>query len=210
MSAPLVFVVDDDPSARRGIARLLGATGHRVEEYDSPTEFLSRTSHDGACCLVLDLRMPGMSGLELQEALLASGHDIPIVFVTGHGDVPASVRAMKGGAVDFLLKPFSGDELLASVAAALARARDRSHAREERDELTARWSTLTPRERQVMVLVVDGLLNKQVASRLEIRETTVKAHRAKVMEKMGAGSLAELVRMAEHMGSRLAPSEPAD
>jgi FixJ family two-component response regulator len=199
VNGPLIFVVDDDPSARTGIARLLASTGHRVEAFASPGEFLARAPHDGPCCLVLDLEMPGMNGLELQERLHDRGHDLPIVFVTGHGNVPASVRAMKGGAVDFLLKPFGTDELLQAVRAAMERGRTEAAAREEMSALVARWATLTPRERDVLALVVTGLLNKQVASRLGISEKTVKVHRARVMEKMAAHSLAELVRLAERL-----------
>jgi FixJ family two-component response regulator len=195
----LIFVVDDDPSARGGIARLLASTGHRVEAFASAGEYLAREPHAGPCCLVLDLKMPGMSGLELQERLRERGHDLPIVFVTGHGDVPASVRAMKGGAVDFLLKPFGADDLLSAVTAAMERGRAEAAEREEASALVARWQTLTPREREVLALVVTGLLNKQVASRLAISEKTVKVHRARVMEKMGAHSLAELVRLAERL-----------
>lgn len=199
MNGPLIFVVDDDPSARTGIARLLGATGHRVEAFASPGEFLDREPHRGPCCLVLDLRMPEMNGLELQELLNERGHELPIVFVTGHGDVPSSVRAMKGGAVDFLLKPFGAEELLRAVATAMERGRAESLAREETTALAVRAATLTPREREVLALVVTGLLNKQVGARLGISEKTVKVHRARVMEKMAAHSLAELVRLAERL-----------
>ena len=175
------------------------STGHRVEAFASPGEFLGRGPHHGPCCLVLDLQMPEMNGLELQELLHQRGNELPIVFVTGHGDVPSSVRAMKGGAVDFLLKPFGADELLLAVATAMERGRAESLAREETAALAARAATLTPREREVLALVVTGLLNKQVAARLGISEKTVKVHRARVMEKMAAHSLAELVRLAERL-----------
>ncbi len=202
----LIFVVDDDPSARTGIARLLASIGHRVEAFASPGEFLGREPHRGPCCLVLDLQMPGMDGLELQELLHERGHELPIVFVTGYGDVPSSVRAMKGGAVDFLEKPFGGEELLRAVGAAMERGRAESLAREETSALAARAASLTPRERDVLALVVTGLLNKQVAARLGISEKTVKVHRARVMEKMAAHSLAELVRLAERLEAH---GEPA-
>jgi FixJ family two-component response regulator len=197
MSEPLVCVVDDDESARRGVARLLVATGYRVETFAAPADFIARAPSLRASCLVLDLRMPGMSGLEVQDQLIAGRHDVPIVFITGHGDVPSSVRAMKGGAFDFLLKPFQGDELLRAVAMAVERGREAGVRRSEHDAVAERCETLTPREREVFSLVVEGLLNKQVAARLGTSEKTVKAHRARVMEKMAAGSFADLVRMAE-------------
>jgi FixJ family two-component response regulator len=210
VSAPFVFIVDDDASARKGMARLLGGSGYRVETFASPLEFLARRPHDGAGCLVLDLSMPEMSGLELQDRLQAAGHTLPIVFVTGHGDVSSSVRAMKGGALDFLQKPFTHDELEAAVRVAVARSLQETATRAELDALREREATLTPRERQVFALVARGLLNKQVAGRLGTTEKTIKAHRARVMEKMAAGSLADLVRMAEKVSpdSGLPDPEP--
>ncbi len=205
MSEPIVFVVDDDLSARRGVARLLTASGFRSEAFSSAEEFLARGPHDGPACLVLDLQMPGIDGLELQRRLREAGHAIPIVFLTGHANVPSSVQAMKRGAVDFLLKPFGAEDLIAAVTTALARSSEEATERDGLAELEARQASLSPRERQVMELVVTGLLNKQVAARLGTSEKTVKVHRARVMEKMAAGSLAELVRMAGRLGLPATP-----
>lgn len=198
--APVVFVVDDDPSVRKGLARLLTAAGYGVETFASAREFLEREPHAGPGCVVLDVRMPGLTGLDLQAALGGAGRRTPIVFVTGHGDVSMSVTAMKRGAVDFLTKPFDAEDLLAAI--------ERAVAKDVRDlddearvtELRARVQMLTPREAQVFALVVTGMLNKQIASELGIGEKTVKVHRARVMEKMRAGSVAELVRLADRVG----------
>jgi FixJ family two-component response regulator len=200
LTAPLVFIVDDDPSVRKSLARLVKAAGYDVEAFASAREFLARPPHDGPSCLVLDVRMPGLSGLELQEALAAGGPVCPIVFITGYRDVRASVKAMKGGAIDFLTKPVNDRELLRAIERAVTKARQarRDHARTT--EVQDRIKTLTPREAEVFALVVTGMLNKQIASELGVSEKMVKVHRGRVMEKMRAGSLAELVRLADEGG----------
>jgi FixJ family two-component response regulator len=198
--APVVFVVDDDPSVRKSLTRLLSAAGYAVEAFASAREFLGREGHAGPSCLVLDVRMPGLTGLDVQAALAGAGRRTPIVFVTGHGDVSMSVTAMKRGAVDFLTKPFDAEELLAAIERAVAKGvRDRDDDA-RLAEVRARVQMLTPREAQVFALVVTGMLNKQIASELRIGEKTVKVHRARVLEKMRAGSLAELVRLADRLG----------
>jgi FixJ family two-component response regulator len=202
MTAPaaMVFVVDDDASVRKSLSRLISAAGYRVEAYASPGEFLARQLEPGPSCLVLDVRMPGVTGLDLQQTLASAVHEIPIIFITGHGDIPMTVKAMKAGAVDFLSKPFAGKDLLEAIQRAVAKdARDLgTEARD--DEIRGRVKRLTPRERQVLALVVTGMLNKQIASELGIGEKTVKVHRARVMEKMQAGSVAALVRLADAAG----------
>jgi FixJ family two-component response regulator len=196
-----VFLVDDDDSVRRGLGRLIKSSGYNVQTFVSAREFLDSGEYKKRpACLVLDVRMPGLSGLDLQRELQAAHAILPIIFITGLGDIPTTVRAMKAGAVDFLPKPVKDLVLLRAIEQALARA-VRDHA--ERDALEAqskRLNTLTPREREVMTLVVDGLLNKQIAFELGTVEKTIKVHRARVMEKMGANSLAELVRLAERVG----------
>ena len=197
---PIVFVVDDDPSVRKSLTRLIGSAGHAVEAFASAREFLAREGHPGPGCLVLDVRMPGLTGLDLQEALAGAGRRMSIVFVTGHGDVPMSVKAMKGGAVDFLTKPVDVKDLMAAIERCLARdMRDRG-AEARVTEIQERVKMLTPRETEVFALVVTGMLNKQIAFDLGISEKTVKVHRARVMEKMRAGSVAELVRLADRVG----------
>ena len=197
---PMVFVVDDDPSVRTSLTRLIEVAGYAVEGFASAREFLEREWYAGPCCLVLDVRMPGLSGLDLQEALAGAGHRMSIVFVTGHGDISMSVRAMKGGAVDFLTKPFDEKELRTAIERAVAKdVRDLSDAARV-TEAQQRVKTLTPREVEVFALVVTGMLNKQIASQLGIVQKTVKVHRARVMEKMGAKSVAELVRLADRLG----------
>lgn len=198
--APLVFVVDDDPSVRKSLSRLLAAAGYRVEAFASAGEFLMREPSKGPCCLVLDVRMPGLTGIELQEALAAAGRRMSIVFVTGHVDVPMSVKAMKGGAVDLLTKPIDQAELLAAIARAVAK--DATDLSDETRiaEIRQRVKLLTVRETEVFALVVTGMLNKQIAYDLGIGEKTIKVHRARVMEKMRAASVAELVRLADAVG----------
>jgi len=191
-----VFVVDDDSSVRKGLSRLVTKAGYEAETFSSVRDFLARPSYDGPSCLVLDVRMPGLTGLDLQEALRAAGRRLAIVFITGWGDVRASVAAMKGGAVDFLTKPLDEGTLLASVKQAVARTLAERRELARVTEVRQRISTLTPREAEVFALVVTGMLNKQIGDRLGIVEKTVKVHRARVMEKMQADSLAALVRLA--------------
>jgi FixJ family two-component response regulator len=203
MSAePRVFVVDDDASVRKALSRLLGAHGFVVESFASAKDFMARGLPDESSCLVLDVRMPELDGLGLQERIGHARLDVAIVFLTGHGDVPTTVRAMKAGAVDFLEKPFDADDLVAAVRRALAVSERTRAARTERDDLEVRLGALTPREREVLALVVAGLTNKVIADRLGTTEKTVKVHRGRVMAKMGAPSLAELVRMVEKLGPR--------
>jgi FixJ family two-component response regulator len=196
-----VFVVDDDASVRKALARLLASAGYAVETFASAREFLDRGHHqDTPGCVVLDVSMPGLSGLDLQKELLAFTPPLPIIFITGHGDIPTSVRAMKGGAVDFLTKPVNDRDLLSVIKLAMARNVEARQRNTELRELQRRADTLTPREREVMTLVVRGRLNKQAAAELGTVEKTIKVHRARVIQKMGVESLAELVRTAEKLG----------
>jgi FixJ family two-component response regulator len=196
---PTVYVVDDDLSVRTALKRLLGSVGFACQAFGTADDFLRASRADGPQCLVLDLRLPGTSGLELQRELAGFERPLPIIFLTGHGDIPVTVRAMKAGASEFLTKPVREQELLEAIRKALDRDREALRKRSEATGLRRRYDDLTPRERQVMRLVVTGLLNKQVAAELGISEKTVKVHRAQVMQKMHAGSLAELVRMADHL-----------
>jgi len=198
---PIVFVVDDDASVRKSLSRLLRSGGYTAETFASATEFLASGRHQQSpACLVLDVRMPGLTGMELQERLRALKSALAIIFITGHGDIPMSVEAMKGGAVDFLPKPFDDTQLLAAVAKAIAKSAHDRQTRGEIESIQERLATLTPREREVLELVVRGMLNKQVAADLGTVEKTIKVHRARVMEKMQVQSLAELVRLAERVG----------
>jgi FixJ family two-component response regulator len=192
-----VFLVDDDASVRKSLARLVKTAGYEAELFASVRDFLARAPYDGPCCLVLDVRMPGLTGLDLQEALRVAGQRLSIVFITGHRDVPASVKAMKAGAVDFLTKPVDAETLLAAIRQAVARTITDRRRQARVAEVRDRIATLTPREAAVFALVVTGMLNKQIGAKLGIAEKTVKVHRARVMEKMQAGSLAELVRLAD-------------
>jgi FixJ family two-component response regulator len=197
---PTVFVVDDDASVRRSTERLLRSLGFDVWTFASAKEFLDRARVQGAACLVLDVHLPGLDGLELQRELTRSGVRIPIIFITGRGSIPMTVRAMKEGAVEFLTKPVRPRDLLAAIRAAIERDRASHRARLEAEALRERYERLTPREREVLALVVAGQLNKQIASTLATSERTVKFHRAHVMDKMAAASLAELVQMAGQLG----------
>ena len=198
----LVFVVDDDAPMRESLQNLLRSVGLRVEAFASAQEFLRRTRPDVPGCLVLDVRLPGLSGLELQQRLAEGDMVMPIIFITGHGDIPMTVKAMKAGAVDFLPKPVRDADLLRAIEQALARAvHDRAEL-DEAEDIQSRVEKLTPREREVMSLVVKGWLNKQIASELGTVEKTVKVHRARVMDKMQVDSVAELVRLADRAGIR--------
>ena len=196
----VVFVIDDDPSMRAALEDLVGSVGLQVRAFASPQDFLHSKRPDAPGCLVLDVRLPGMSGLTFQKELAKLGVSLPVIFITGHGDIPMSVRAMKAGAIEFLTKPFHDQDLLDAIHAAIERDRERCREAVLVAELQERYATLTERERQIMTLVVVGRANKQIAAELALSEMTVKVHRGQVTRKMHAGSLPELVRMADRLG----------
>jgi len=203
---PIVFVIDDDESMRRALANLFQSVGLRVEVFGSAPEMLQSKLPDVASCLVLDIRLPGLSGLDFQAELAKANIHIPIIFMTGHGDIPMTVRAMKGGAIDFLTKPFRDQDMLDAVVMAIERDRKRREVEKVVVDLRALFETLTSREREVLALVATGLMNKQIAAELGLAEITVKIHRGHIMKKMGSRSLADLVRKAETLGiNRIKP-----
>jgi FixJ family two-component response regulator len=199
-TSQLVYVIDDDPSVRKALTRLFRSIDLRVETFESAESFLAHEATAAPCCAILDIRMPTMDGLTLQERLKRAGRTVPIVFITGDGDVPSSVRAMKGGALDILEKPFSEEELVRAVRAALETSQRRIDEGKERAALEGRARSLTPREIEVLKLVVQGMPNKVIGARLGTTEKTIKVHRGRAMEKMGARSLPELVRIAQSLG----------
>jgi FixJ family two-component response regulator len=199
---PIVFVVDDDASLREALSALIRSVGSTVKSFHSAQNFLENKMPDVPCCLVLDVRLPGLSGLDFQAELTKAGVNMPIIFITGHGDIPMSVRAMKAGAVEFLTKPFRDQDLLDAIGIAIDRDRTRRTSEKAIAGLRAKFNTLTPREQEVMAWVTAGLMNKQVAAKIGITEITVKLHRGNVTRKMGVTSLAELVRFAELLGIR--------
>ena len=196
----LVFLIDDDASVRKGVSRLLRSAGYTCETFASAIDFLSREPHRGPTCLIVDVRMPGLNGMELQEVLIQSRREEQLVFITGHGDISMCSQAMKAGAVDFLPKPFADDQLLECVARALSRSSEQRQRSEERSEARRLLDSLTPREFEVMRMVVAGMLNKQIAGNLDIAEKTVKVHRGRVMQKLGVTSVAQLVRLGQRAG----------
>ena len=197
---PTVFIIDDDASIRKSLSRLLRSADYTVETFPSAEEFLRREHFDGIGCLLLDVQMPGLSGTDLQEELSRAAYSMPIIFITGHGNIPMSVQAMKKGAVNFLAKPFDDEELLQGVREALEKDRKAKAGRAEVHDALRCIEQLTPREQEVLRYVITGMLNKQIASKLGIAEKTVKVHRGRVMEKLGVDSVAELVRLAEKAG----------
>jgi len=200
---PTIFIVDDDPSVRQSTELLLKSVGFNVKTFVSAQDFLKANLHEDLGCLILDVRMPGISGLDLQEKLVSSKTPLPVIFITGHGTVPMSVRAMKAGAVDFLQKPFEEQDLLDAINRAITQQRERKSKKDEADELQQRVKALTSREHEVFSLLVTGMANKEIAHKLGTSERTVKAHRAQIMEKMNAGSLADLTRFAEKLKTHL-------
>jgi FixJ family two-component response regulator len=206
---PAVFVVDDDAAVRKSLVRLLKSAGYRAESFASADEFLGYWKKNPIPgCVLLDIQMPGLDGLQLQEQLQNSTHGIPVIFITGHGDIPSSVKAMKAGAVDFFSKPFNDEDLLQAIREAIQRDHQARTDRTERISVAARFATLTPREREVLELVVRGMLNKQIAAALGASEKTIKIHRGRVMEKMKVQSVADLVRAADKIGIRPDSTSP--
>ena len=197
---PTIFIVDDDASVRKSLSRLLDSLGFSAETFASADEFLKREHYEGVGCIVLDVRMPGLSGMDLQEELNKADYSMPIIFITGHGDIPMSVQAMKKGAVDFLPKPFDEHQLIDALKKAIEQHRAANALRAETRGILEHIGQLTPREYEILRYLITGMLNKQIAGELGIAEKTVKIHRARVLEKLGAGSVAELVRMAEKAG----------
>ncbi len=197
----LVFAIDDDKSVRKGLTRLLRSAGYKSEIFESASEFLKREQHAGPACVIVDVQMPGLNGMDLQEALIQRHREEQLVFITGHGDISMCAQAMKAGAVDFLPKPFRDDELLQCVERALARSAKQRRRSAERNEVRRLLDLLTPREFEVMQLVVTGMLNKQIAAELGTAEKTVKVHRGRMMQKLGVASVAELVRLVEKAGA---------
>jgi len=208
MSDPTVFIIDDDPSARRGLTRLVRAAGMNAESFGSAGDFLESGKRDGPGCIILDVRMPEMTGPELQEELSKADYCMPIVFLSAHADVPIAAGAMKKGAVDFLTKPVDRDDLLAAIRESLAKDEENRAQQAESSGVRELIDTLTPREHEVMTWILTGMLNKQIASQLDISEETVKIHRARVMQKLGIVSVAELVRICERAG--IAAARPPD
>ena len=196
----MVFVVDDDPFIRKSLSALISSAGLDVETFAAAKEFLKRHPHKGPSCLILDVKMPGVSGMALQEKLLSQEYDIPIIFISGHGDIPMTVKAIKKGAVDFLSKPFDEKDLLDAVREALQRDSNTRALQKEQEKIHRRLESLTPREYEILTYVITGMLNKQIAYALKISEITVKVHRGRVMEKMGVDSVAALVRLTEKVG----------
>ena len=196
----LVFAIDDDASVRKGLARLLRSAGYKSEFFESASDFLTRPPHSGPSCVIVDVQMPGLNGIELQEDLIRRRREEYLVFITGHGDIPMCAQAMKAGAVDFLRKPFRADELLQCVQNALLRSVERRRRSAEKNEARRLLDLLTPREFEVMQLVITGMLNKQIAGELGTAEKTVKVHRGRVMEKLGVTSVADLVRLVQRAG----------
>jgi len=207
---PTVFVIDDDPSVLKGLARLLKSLGFNAETFASAELFLGREHYDGVGCIVLDVRMPGLNGMDLQDELSRADYSMPIIFITGHGNIPMSVQAMKRGAVDFLTKPFDDEELLEAVKKAIERDGTARAERAQVHDIRRRIDTLTPREHEILRYVITGMLNKQIALKLDIAEKTVKIHRGRIMEKLRVDSVADLVRLAEKAGIRPATDKNSD